>query len=218
TCDFSSGSCGWQNVVAGDGEDDDCDWIIGCGSNGEDLDAPDTDHNGDDQGKFMYIDSVFTDTGMALLQSQMFIPEQHNNLCFHFWYFMQGTSDDSLWVQTKTLDQKFNELWLQPAKTDNNAQWLEGQIHIDAKKLFIEVAYQIFIGGVRGSEFAIVSVDDFNFTVYSGDCPTLPPAVPPVTTTTILPLTTTDGGAGVMLLLFILFHFISNTVVLYGSI
>lgn len=38
---------------------------------------------------YLYVDTVFGGTGMALLESQMFQPEQHNNLCFHFWFFIQ---------------------------------------------------------------------------------------------------------------------------------
>lgn len=40
-------------------------------------------------GMFLYVGSTMFGTGLALLESQMLIPEQHNNLCFHFWWFLE---------------------------------------------------------------------------------------------------------------------------------
>lgn len=38
---------------------------------------------------FLYVDSLFAETGWAVLQSQMFVSEEDNNLCFHFWFFLK---------------------------------------------------------------------------------------------------------------------------------
>lgn len=38
-------------------------------------------------GKFLYIDGVAT--GMAILESQLLVPEQHSDFCFSFWFYIQ---------------------------------------------------------------------------------------------------------------------------------
>nr|XP_053648027.1 MAM and LDL-receptor class A domain-containing protein 2-like [Cherax quadricarinatus] len=171
---------------------DDSDWIAGCGSSSEDLDAPDADHNGNNEGMFLYVDTAFASTGLALLQSQMFITQQHSNLCFHFWYFIQGTTDDVLWIAVKKDDGINVEVWQDTASSDHG-RWLEGQVHIDAQELFIATSYQIFIGGMRGTKFAIISVDDFNFTKNSEECPNLPSVVTTSTSSTLTPTTLPSG-------------------------
>lgn len=40
-------------------------------------------------GLFLYVDSMFGETGRAILQSQMFVPEEDNDLCFHFWFYLK---------------------------------------------------------------------------------------------------------------------------------
>lgn len=38
---------------------------------------------------FLYVDSMFAEAGRAVLQSQIFVTQEDNNLCFQFWYFIK---------------------------------------------------------------------------------------------------------------------------------
>ncbi|XP_068217643.1 MAM and LDL-receptor class A domain-containing protein 1-like [Palaemon carinicauda] len=193
TCDFENSMCGWLNVE-GENRTDDTEFIRGSGSDGLDLGAPDTDHNQNPDGMVLYLDTSFGAAGEALLESQLFIPEQHSNLCFHFWYYIEGSEKDSLRIEIQSQDLTIHEIWKQTGQ--DSEEWHEGQVHVDAKELFIDIPFQIFIGGAKGPDYSRIAVDDFNFTKYeSKDCPTIPGPLP--ATSTVPSETTTSSVEGI---------------------
>ncbi|XP_069981178.1 apical endosomal glycoprotein-like [Penaeus vannamei] len=174
SCDFEKSTCGWQNVVDENVGSDKPSWVRGSGEGGN-SDAPSVDHDGSVLGMFLYVGSTIFGTGLALLESQMLIPEQHNNLCFHFWWFLEGAdSEDTIWIRLWKNDGDNSEIWRQKAGTSSGA-WQEGQVHIKADGVFEPGAYQIRIGGMRATELSTIAIDDFYMTQFSGSCDTLPP-------------------------------------------
>ncbi|KAG0728131.1 MAM and LDL-receptor class A domain-containing protein 2 [Chionoecetes opilio] len=138
TCTCTYGSCGWQNVIAGEELTDETDWLVGSGVTGTDLDAPEKDHNGDREALFLYMmDSKYAETGRATLQSQMFVPDKDSNLCFHFWYYLKP--DD----RGDAEDASRKEVWRQDVLS---GFWEEGQVHVKAGHFLNAEAYQVTIG------------------------------------------------------------------------
>ncbi|XP_071520606.1 MAM and LDL-receptor class A domain-containing protein 1-like [Panulirus ornatus] len=187
TCNFTSGTCGWQNVAPGENRTDSVDWLIGSGDHSQDLDGPFQDHSGDPQGMYLYVDSDFRGIGLALLESQIFIPEQHNDLCFHFWHYVEGTADDVVWIEVQTDGHEQRRVWRETGWSEG--EWREGQVRVRVQDFFRPTSYQILIGGMKAWPFSVLAVDDFSFVKYSNDCPRLPP---PGTTSSPTPTTTTS--------------------------
>ncbi|KAK7069135.1 hypothetical protein SK128_025174 [Halocaridina rubra] len=182
TCDFSKSMCGWQNIITGDNRTDATDFILGSGDTVIDMAGPPTDHTGDPTGMYIYTDTSFGDTGEALLESQMFVPEQHNKLCFHFWYYIKGDNTDHIRIEIQPQDFSIHEIWRHSGQDD---QWHEGQVHVHAEEfVIIPIPYQLFIAGMKGSPYAVIALDDFNFTqANASNCPTVPGRPPPTTPT-----------------------------------
>ncbi|KAG0714145.1 MAM and LDL-receptor class A domain-containing protein 2 [Chionoecetes opilio] len=155
TCTFTYGTCGWQNVIAGEELTDETDWLVGSGVTGADLDAPEKDHNGDRKALFLYVDSKFAETGRATLQSQMFVPDEDNNLCFHFWYYLKVCHVSmttvtknrpqrtfTLTIEVDAEDASRKEVWRQDVLS---GPWKEGQVHVKAEHFLNAEAYQVTI-------------------------------------------------------------------------
>ncbi|KAK4318867.1 hypothetical protein Pmani_010131 [Petrolisthes manimaculis] len=65
-------------------------WVL---TSGEDVDAdfpyPLQDHSYNTQyGKFLYLWGEWLEDEVAILESQLLVPEQHNDFCFSFWYLI----------------------------------------------------------------------------------------------------------------------------------
>ncbi|MPC89705.1 hypothetical protein E2C01_084662 [Portunus trituberculatus] len=86
---------------------------------------------------YLYVDSMFGETGKATLQSQMFVPQEDNDLCFHFWFY---GNDVKLAVELEAEGFSRKEVWQQG---DGGGQWEEGQVHVKAKEFFSDKAYQV---------------------------------------------------------------------------
>ncbi|CAL4104405.1 unnamed protein product, partial [Meganyctiphanes norvegica] len=188
-CNFQHGTCGWQNLIPGDNTEDKSDWIVGNGNSGEAIEKPDADHNDNKNGNFLYFDTSFEDAGRSLLQSQMFTAEQHNDLCFSFWFYLKGDQESvELWVELMSDDGKIFELWHEWAD-GQTGKWIQGQVHLSPGSVFEQKSYMVFIGGSRKEGVGdILALDDFTFKKDIGSCPKLPSAE----TTTNKPITTTS--------------------------
>uniref|UniRef100_A0A0P4WN74 MAM domain-containing protein n=1 Tax=Scylla olivacea TaxID=85551 RepID=A0A0P4WN74_SCYOL len=159
SCTFETGTCGWQNLFENVNVTEDTnDWLQGSGEDHLNDAGPETDHYNDTSGKFLYVDGV--EAGTAVLESQVLVPEQHNDFCFSFWFYIQGEADDKLAISVVADSGKEKEVWV-ASMTDS---WAQGQVRVKATELiFIEVAYQLYIRGTRTSDKSVIALDDFSF-------------------------------------------------------
>ncbi|MPC10422.1 MAM and LDL-receptor class A domain-containing protein 2 [Portunus trituberculatus] len=159
SCTFEAGTCGWQNLFENVNVTEDTnDWLQGSGESHLNDAGPHTDHYNDTSGMFLYIDGM--ETGTAVLESQLLVPEQHSDFCFSFWFYIEGEADDKLAISVVADSGKEKEVWVAGVASG----WAQGQVRVKATEfVFIEVAYQLYIRGTRTSDKSMIALDDFSF-------------------------------------------------------
>eukprot|EP00795_Rhopilema_esculentum_P009222 gene9222-16904_t len=176
-CNFQTGFCGWYNAATGD----DFDWIVHAGSTSSSATGPRADHNGNTNGKYLYLEASSPRRNFALQRNFALLERNFTGsaqiVCFRFWFHMFGSDIGSLKVYaTSSSRQSRHQIWQKMGNQGDT--WHQGSIPVPVSA----VGYLLSIEGEPGSGFkGGIAIDDFKFI--EGACSTIPTTSNNVTST-----------------------------------